>query len=128
MLLRMLPWAVALPRMKRTMPLPRLARLMGSTPRRERDLALERRIVRSSGWIGRRQASTNCLERALLSYRFLSKAGSDPRLVVGMARGETGMIGHAWVTVDGEPVQDSPETLDRFSRLIEFGRNGERTS
>ena len=39
----------------------------------------------------------NCLERSLVLCRYLSAAGSDPELLVGMRRGENELEGHAWV-------------------------------
>ena len=124
---RMAPWALALPVLKRGMPLPRLARLMGTSRDRPRDPARERRIARVAWWVSRaqpRQFPDNCLERSLVTYRFLSLAGADPRLVVGLARNDAEIIGHAWVTIDDEPVQDQPDALARFPKLIEFGRDG----
>ena len=70
---------------------------------------------------------SNCLERSLLAYRFLSRAGADPRLVVGVGNVDGKMAGHAWVTVNGVPVHEPAETVDRFALLIEFGRDGRST-
>lgn len=125
--LRMAPWALAVPILKHALPLPRLTRLMWSSRSRPRDPARERAIAKAAWWASRvqpRRFPDNCLERSLVTYRFLALAGADPRLVLGMRRAEAGLIGHTWVTVDRLPVQDPPERVDQFRRLVEFGPDG----
>jgi hypothetical protein len=70
-----------------------------------------------------------CLERSLLAYRFLSGAGANPRLVVGIQPGDTSgtgssLIGHAWIVVDGEPLFESPASLSEYTSFFSFGRAG----
>jgi hypothetical protein len=126
--MRMLGWRLAVPLLKWRLPLPRLARLMWSPRgRRERDRAREQRIVTlSEALSGRRGGQLdNCLERSLVSYRFLSQAGAEPELAFGVARDRDDPVrGHAWVRLDGEPVHDSPELLERFQELGAFGSGG----
>jgi hypothetical protein len=119
-----------LPVLKRALPVPALVRLMWPSrvrPRRpERDPA----VVRAAWWASRlqlRRFPDNCFERSLLTYRFLALTGADPRLVLGMRREVDGLVGHAWVTVDGRAVQDSSESVHRFAQLIEFGPGGRAT-
>ncbi len=126
----MAPWSVTLPLLKHVLPLPRLARLMAAPRDRERDPTRERAIAKASWWASRFQPlrfPENCLERSLVAYRFLGLAGADPNLVLGVSGEEGGVIGHVWVTVDGQPVQDPLESLRRYRRLIEFDRNGAPT-
>jgi hypothetical protein len=66
----------------------------------------------------------NCLERALVTYRYLCQAGARPELVMGVARGEKGVHGHAWVAVDGHPVHDTAGELARFEPVLRFGSDG----
>lgn len=126
--LRMAPWALAMPILKRALPLPALTRLMWSSRSGgPQGPAREQAIAKAAWWASRVQAwrfPNNCLERSLVTYRFLALAGADPRLVLGMKRGETGLMGHTWVTVDGVPVQDQPGWIDQFRRLVEFGPDG----
>jgi len=85
---------------------------------RERELRtahLVRRLCRTSGG--------NCLERSLILYRYLARANADPRLVVGMGKPDE-FIGHVWVTVDGRPLLDSPETLHAYTEVVRFGARG----
>jgi hypothetical protein len=125
--LRMLSWAALLPLLKRFMPLPRLAHLMWAgrggerSPKRERQVAALLTLIYRSG---RSAPRDNCLERGLLSYRFLSEANADPRLVVGVARDDPA-DGHVWVVVDGQATRESETTLDRFVPLVAFGTGGE---
>ena len=71
----------------------------------------------------------NCLERSLVSYRFLSHAGAEPELAFGVAKDRDDPVrGHAWVVLDGEPVHDSVAALERFERLGAFGREGALSS
>lgn len=113
--------------LKRTLPLPRLVRLMclpartceRSSERELRTACIVRRLTRASGG--------NCLERSLILYRYLGRANADPRLVVGM--GKTGeFLGHVWVTVDGRPLLDAPETLREYTEVVSFGPGGARES
>jgi hypothetical protein len=127
--LRMLGWRVTVPLLKWRLPLPRLARLMWSSRSRdERDDAREQRIVTlSEALCGPRggRLLDNCLERSLVSYRFLSQAGAAPELAFGVARDRDDPVrGHAWVRLDGEPVHDSPVALERFEELGAFGPGG----
>lgn len=45
----------------------------------------------------------SCLKRSLLQLDLLSRCGQRPRLHVGARSGAPG-DGHAWVTVDGDPL------------------------
>lgn len=122
-------WRIAVPALKWLLPLPRLARLMWSRRSRPtRDPVREQRIVALSealcGPHGGRILD-NCLERSLVSYRFLSQAGAEPELAFGVAKESAESIpGHAWVRLDGEPVHDSPGSLERFEEMGAFGPGG----
>jgi hypothetical protein len=128
LLARMTAWAPGLLVLKRTVPLPRLVALMETRPRRpSRDLALEGRIARMARLLYRGRPGTfrdNCLERSLLTYRFLGRAGADPELVVAMRKGEEGVRGHVWVTVGGRPVHEEPAELEPYVPVMSF-RGGE---
>ena len=124
---RMSLWALALPILKRVVPLQRLARLMQDEGRGARDRAYESRIVELSSVLARLSPPRfrdNCLERSLLAYRFLARANAEPRLVVGVRIGEEGVRGHAWVILDGEPIHESTAATSEFARLVEFGPDG----
>jgi hypothetical protein len=131
LLVRMLAWAATLPLLKRVLPLPQLVRLTASRPRRSGGLESGKReqLAAFARWIYGQGVFTrdpNCLERSLVAYRFLTRAGADPRLMVGLAKAREGIVGHAWVVVDGRPLNDSPVVLEEFVPVIEFGADGSR--
>jgi len=122
---RMAGWRLVLPALKWVLPLPRLVRLMsaGSPGRRKRNRAREEQIATLADAVGgprRNPRLDNCLERSLVSYRYLSKAGADPELVVGVSRDQP-VRGHVWVRLDNEAIHDS---VEEFEEITNFGRDG----
>lgn len=128
LLVRVLGWSLVLPIAKRTLPLPRLVRLMRARRHApQRDAEREATIVTIAAWVFRTRppgARDNCLERGLVAYRYLSRAGAGPDLVVGIARGAGGAHGHVWVTVDGRAVHDSQAVLAPFEPILAFASDG----
>jgi hypothetical protein len=131
MLARMLAWSAFLPILKRTVPLPRLVSLMQVAPRGDtRDPIREAKVADLAAWVFKsrpRSGRDNCLERSLVAYRFLGRLNAQPELVVGLASGDCGVVGHAWTVVDGQPVHDSPLALEPYASLIVFGSDGGRS-
>lgn len=125
MALAALAWLGVLPVLKHAVPLPTLARFMWrggtSSTRNAKD---EERVIRVVGGLSRR-AGGNCLARSLVIYRFLSRLNADPILVAGMSRKGT-LVGHAWVTVDGEPLLESAHSLEGYVQVVRFGARGMR--
>jgi hypothetical protein len=120
-------WSLVLPVLKRVVPMKRLARVMWAETRGERNQERNREIARLSAALVRlrpKGSRENCLERSLLAYRFLSRAGAEPRLVLGVGRSGDGVVGHAWVTLDGEPIHDTQQAVSEFTPLIAFGAAG----
>lgn len=126
--LHLLVWRVSLPALKFIIPLPVLARAMWAGPsalstssgggsRSGPKTVLQ--VVRNGG---RLLVSGNCLERSLVLYRYLSRSGANPRLVVGVSRTNGKVSGHTWVELNGRPVHD-PEAA-AFERVATFGPNG----
>lgn len=126
---RMFAWSLVLPVLKHALPLPRLARLMWSERAGERRPKQEAQVATLARWIYRLRPLAwrdNCLERSLLVYRYLSRSGAEPRLVVAVGLDDEGVAGHVWVTVDGEPVNDSRAGLQVFSPVVTFGAHARR--
>ncbi len=127
---RVLGWAMVLPAAKHLVPIRQLARLMRRAPTAPagRDAALEERIVTFARWgarLMRWKSGGNCLERGLIAYRFLGAAGAGPTLVVGLSRADKGgIIGHAWVIVDGTPVGESVSALSEYTPVFAFAGDG----
>ena len=128
--MRMVMWSAVLPVLKHLVPMHVLTRWMWprrrSSPRPERVLAitfLARRIYRARYFV----RGDNCLERSLLTYRYLAMEGMDPKLVLGASKSDEQIRGHAWVMLNGEPLMDGNEKLEQFTPLTEFGADGSRT-
>jgi hypothetical protein len=125
--LRMSPWVLALPFLKRVVPLQRLAHAMQQDAQGPRSRASEQQIVAMSSALARLRPPrfrANCLERSLLAYRFLTRANADARLIVGVRIADGRLFGHAWVTVDGEPIHEPRAAISDFSRVVEFSKEG----
>jgi hypothetical protein len=126
---RMLVWAGALPILKRVLPLPRLVELMAPRRRREADEQRVQAVVTLARWMYRTPAlRDNCLERSLITYRYLPAVAGDSRLVLGVRRGNDGPPGHAWLTLGGLPVHDSQATLEKLVPIVAFDLEGRRCS
>jgi len=123
---RMLLWSAALPLLKRVVPLARLARVMSVEHALDVDPRATERIVLIAEAIyrGRVSLRDNCLERSLILYRFLSRSGADPRLIVGVRKGVADVTGHVWVVVEDRPLDGDPAALGAFTELVVFGAGG----
>jgi hypothetical protein len=112
--------------MKRVVPLSRLARWAWLRPVGPRDEAVETRalrcVVRVRRWLGAERG--DCLQGSLALYRVLSRAGSNPRLVVGFRRESSALAGHAWIEIDDTCVIEAPPSLHGFVPALAFGPEG----
>jgi hypothetical protein len=121
---RLLPPYMLLGVLKHFVPLRWLAWWAWCPPSGPRDAKAELRltasVLRVSQLAGLRDR--DCLQRSLLLYRVLSRAGADPTLVVGFIRRNGRILGHAWVTVDGRAVIDSEPNLIQFTPALAFRR------
>lgn len=130
--LRVLPWLLALPFLKRMLPLPRLVRLAWVQPRAgRRDRGAELAAVSVVRLLFRARkviADDNCLERSLVSYRLLSRLGARPQLVVALSHERAEAKGHVWVVVDGSPVAENAEHLRAYTPLMCFDAQGRLVS
>ena len=124
-LARLLATFSALGVLKHVVSLPTLVRWASQTPgdraaRPADDIAWE--VVRAGafgGWPDR-----DCLQRSLLLYRELARAGWSPELVVGFERGTAGLLGHAWVRAEGRVLADADAAVARFEPALVFGADG----
>jgi len=123
---RFLPAYVAFATLKHIVPLQRLVRLAWSPPAGQRDHEAEKRllasVLRLSQLVGLRDG--DCLQRSLLVYRLLSRAGADPLLVIGFRRKDGRLLGHTWVIVDDHAIFESEADINTFSPAISFGSQG----
>ncbi len=125
--LRMAAWRAALPVAKHLLPLPTLVRAAVRRPqcgvrcpdRERRVVSLARRVCE----VGSGTAAT-CLERSLITFRFLSEIGARPTLIVGFKRQAGAVGGHVWVEVDGQVVGEDPPQSYGFTPLTVFSSEG----
>jgi hypothetical protein len=117
-----------LPLLKRLMPLPRLVALMAAKGDPAASGRALRRVVSVVDAVLRlRGGDLNCLERSLLLYRFLGGQERAPELRIGFVRdGPASLVGHAWVTIDGEPVAEAEHPSQRYDELLAFAADGSR--
>jgi transglutaminase superfamily protein len=109
------------------MPLPRLVEVavpeerVEGTRRPETVIAFSRWVYRIPGF------RDNCLEKSLLTYRYLPADGGRYRLVLGVRGSDAeGPPGHAWLTIDGVPVHDNDESLADLVPIVAFDSAGRR--
>jgi hypothetical protein len=127
LLARMLCWATALPVAKRRVPLielvERAAPSRNEHPARNAELA-----VALARWVYRIPVfRDNCLEKSLLTFHYLPAGERGYRLVLGFrSTARDAPPGHAWLTVDGIPVHDTPRSLAGLTPLVSFDESGRR--
>ena len=123
---QLLPAYLLLGLLKHFVPLSLLAHWAWSPSASARNREAERRsaaiVVQLSQLLG--LPDRDCLQRSLLLYRVLSRAGAEPKLVVGFARMNDRILGHAWVVVDGHAIFEPETELLRFSPAFRYGERG----
>lgn len=71
---------------------------------------------------GRLLFRTRCLKRTLVLYRLLRLYGHPAVAHIGLGRGANGFDGHAWLTLDGQRIEDPTFTPPRsFTPFLEIG-------
>lgn len=125
---RMIVWIVALPLLKRVVPIRRLASFMAATRRSPPATHVDdERVCGIARWLARRLLPAGrgvCLEQSLVAYRFLSAQGSSPELIIGVGRRDGKFIAHAWIALGGRPIGDSPTALSDLAPIVAFGPRG----
>jgi hypothetical protein len=123
----MLGWAAALHLLKRRMALPKLVEIAVPEVRADADRRPET-VIAFSRWVYRIPGfRDNCLEKSLLTYRYLPADGGRYRLVLGVRASKAeGPPGHAWLTIDGDPVHDTSESLADLVPILAFDSAGRR--
>ena len=122
---RMVGWAATLPVLKRRMS---LTRLVETARPKARTSARPETVIALASWVYRLPGfRDNCLEKSLVTYRYLPAGPNEYRLVLGVRRAEAeGPPGHAWLTMDGRPVHDTPAALVDLVPILSFDEEGRR--
>ncbi|MEZ4516170.1 MAG: lasso peptide biosynthesis B2 protein [Chloroflexota bacterium] len=58
-----------------------------------------------------------CLPQSLVLWHFLRQAGYPADLRIGVNKQDGGLIGHAWVELDGQVINDIPDVRDRYAQV-----------
>jgi Transglutaminase-like superfamily len=120
---RMTLWRLALPVLRRTLTTERLVRLVAAPRSHSRDPDRELLVLAVAGRLWRRSHGT-CLERSLAAYHALGRIGASPLLVLSATHDPGGIVGHAWVEIDGRAVLEATDPRARYTALIEFDAAG----
>jgi|GEM_PF-359310 len=70
------------------------------------------RSVQAAARLGPRPAT--CLERSWVLWWFLRRAGIAGELVIGVRKCGDRLAAHAWVELDGVPLNDAPDVAQHF--------------
>jgi hypothetical protein len=65
----------------------------------------------------RTRVPAKCLARSLTLWALLRRRGIEGEVVLGVRPGGEPLDAHAWVEVDGQPVNETQETVDSYARL-----------
>lgn len=61
-----------------------------------------------------------CLVRSLVRYYFLRRAGLALSVIIGVADGDGGIVGHAWLVKDERPFLEPVDPAPRFTVMMTF--------
>jgi len=70
--------------------------------------------------IGARLPQCRCLPQSLALARWLHRRRQPHQLKIGVAGTRERLRVHAWVEIDGRPVNDSPEVIAEFREVAEI--------
>ena len=118
LLIRMACVASVLPLFIRALSLPRLVRLFdpGSVPSGEPPPD-PRPIVDLADGLLRREIGpfhTNCVNRSLLLFYFLGRAGYPTVIFFGISHQDEGLAGHCWLEHRGDPLAEGDDPRKAF--------------
>ena len=103
------------PVLNRLLALPKLVSLFDTEPGPTKAGVADRdRLLRLMGGLLRRTLERDyCLPRSLILFRFYRKWGFPTRIHMGLAKQGDHAVGHAWISLAGEPFaeQKNPEDL-----------------
>jgi hypothetical protein len=110
LLMRMAWWVVVLSTMARCYSLPRALQIVAGNQKRSNqsvnrdDLARVIDLLLSADFL---MFKPICWKRAAVLHRYLSRNGTQTRIIFGV-RNESGKVdGHAWLEADGQPILES---------------------
>jgi hypothetical protein len=96
------------------------------TPRRSRARCTQadvERVVAAVDRLYRRRPLRRygpCLRRSLTLYAFLRRRSLPVRLALGAYPSPTGLVAHAWLTLEGQPIFE-PNSVECYALMAEWG-------
>ncbi|MCB9679295.1 MAG: lasso peptide biosynthesis B2 protein [Alphaproteobacteria bacterium] len=116
--------AIALPPLLRALPLPELVRRVAGDLGASAALPEPSRMVWLTDGVlrrGRGPFAANCVVRSLILLRYLRRRGVPAVVVFGARRtAEKPIDGHAWVTIDGEPLAEATDPRPLYRETYRF--------
>jgi hypothetical protein len=89
------------------------------------DLVMANQVATAVAMVSRRRiVGGSCLPRSLTTWFLLRRRGVDAVVVLGADMSTSdGLPAHAWVEVDGIPLNEAADVAERFGRFeLEFPR------
>ena len=59
--------------------------------------------------------NANCLLRSMVGWKYLQRHGLNPSLRIGVQLQSGALLGHAWLEINQQVVNDEPAVTDKFS-------------
>jgi hypothetical protein len=118
---RVAAWTLSTPLLFKALPLPAFMKIVTPRPRTPGSLPENRErfelintyitviLKRNPDNIGRM-----CLRRSLVLYRYIRLSGVPAQFCLGVKKDQDGLIGHAWVEIDGNHYLDYQEDKEYF--------------
>jgi hypothetical protein len=125
-ILRLIPAYLVFAVAKHLVSLPKLARMAWQQPCGVPDGDVTKQVIAAVVRMRKLLPTPDgdCLQKSLLLYRELSRAGADPVLVVGFRHGTTSLEGHAWIEIAGAAVADGAHDAGAFVPVLRLGPRG----
>ena len=102
----------------RTMSYPRVQRSLEQLARfRSRGRSSVSDVTWAISAVGKRFGRPTCLAEAAVAYTMLRRRGFEPRLRIGVRRGESVLEAHAWVECDGTVVMGELPEMTGYAVL-----------
>lgn len=70
--------------------------------------------------VGARLPGCRCLARSMALSWWLGRRGQAHILYIGIQGTSIDLRAHSWVEIDGQPVDDTPETIAGFQQITEI--------
>jgi len=115
---------VMIPLLLAALPFPAVLAICDRWPRTGTGTASPNGLAdRARRWLahGRGPWASSCLTRSLVLYAMLRQHGHRPRLHLGVDGDARSFAAHAWVTLDGEPLEQPSTVGEQFQPLMVHG-------